>query len=221
MMRARRTIPAKRRTRSLLWCWVPFLAAEIGVASCTRERPASPPTESAVSQLPTDTLGASDRIASDASLLVISASGAATAIRAVADSFAAYEAAQVVLEVGDARTSTVQTPSGERTADVLIIARSIADSTVWDSTLTPVTAPTWRVRFASDSLATYSISLPHDAPSRALGERFLRFLLSPTGRALVVNARLQLPQAVVAIGEGIPPDIAALVDSTFVERRAP
>ncbi len=221
MMRTRRTPPVTRRARSLLWCWVPFLAAEFAVASCTRDRPASAAHESAVSQLPTDTLGASDRIASDASLLVISASGAATAVRAVADSFAAYEAVQVVLEVGDARTPMVQTPRGEQTADVLVSARPIADTTAQVDTTSSSDPAGWRVRFASDSIATYSISLPHDAPSRALAERFLRFLLSSTGRTLLANARLHVPSAIVAIGDGIPPDIAALVDTTYVARRAP
>jgi len=220
MRRTRRHASAKRRARNLLWCWVPFLAAGIAAASCSREQPAPRAAESAMSLQAVDTLGATNRIASDASLLVVSAAGAADAMRAVADSFAAFEGVQVVFEIGEARSPIIQSATGEVTADVLVTAhpRNAPPMPASPDTAAAQSAtaddPEWEVRFATDTAAAYSISLPPASASRALGERFVRFLLSPTGRALVTKARLVVPAAVIATGREVPPNIAALVDST-------
>ena len=57
----------------------------------------------------------------------------------------------------------------------------------------------------------YALSIPRAAPHRELGERFVAFLLSPDGRAVLRGARLHALEAPVVVGTGAPAAVTARV----------
>ena len=60
----------------------------------------------------------------------------------------------------------------------------------------------------------YALSIPTDAPHRALAERFVAFLLSPDGARILRAARLDVLERPMLAGSGAPP----VVDSLARER---
>lgn len=62
----------------------------------------------------------------------------------------------------------------------------------------------------------YAVSIPLDAPNPSVAARFARFLLSSEGQRALLDAHLNVPTRVLAIGTDVPAPVASVVDSVVL-----
>ena len=151
----------------------------------------------------------SPRLATDATLAILSDGFVAPVMRVLSDSFSTREAVQVRRESTD---ESALADELKRTPDILILADTAL------SHLPSAAQATWYVRFVADSLTgrpiVHGLSIPRNAPNPQHAERFIRFVLSSDGGRILRAAHFDPLRRPILVGKGAPPAIVALITAT-------
>ena len=221
------TLPVgRRRVRP---AWRVSLLVLSAAWACSSPRPRAI-RDSAAGELADTVEPPSNRLATDATLSILSVGSVAQAMRILSDTFATREAVQVRRDTSTAvEAATSYEP--KRTPDLVAVEEA------GFSRLPRAAQITWYVRFATDSLSAavqppiadttagtaprvngrpivYGLSIPSTAPNARYAERFVRFVLSPEGARILRAAHLDplIPPSIG--GTKAPPSIVALIGAT-------
>ena len=192
-----------RRRSTLLWLGGLSLAAVAVACARTSDKPRSDSSNS-LGAIEPDT--PTSALATDGSLTVDIAASLQPSIRPLADSFAVREAIAVAFSTGTART-----------ADLLIVSaeelRALpSDSLAWTLAFAVRASDSVVVRSPTDSTGILLFAVPSGATNTAYVERFVRYVLDDARGMLHTLGLLPLVRREVR-GNGVPPSIAAIVDT--------
>jgi hypothetical protein len=151
----------------------------------------------------------SPRLATDATLAILSDGSVAPVMRVLSDSFSTREAVQVRRESTEGSALSDEL---KRIPDILVLADTAL------SHLPSAAQATWYVRFVADSLTgrpiVHGVSIPRNAANPQQAERFIRFVLSSDGGRILRAAHLDPLRRPILVGNGAPPAIVALITAT-------
>ena len=185
--------------------WLGFSIILLVAAACESSR-ARVTRDSARGETADTAKPPSPRLATDATLAILSDESVAPVMRVLSDSFSTREAVQVRRESTDGSALSDEL---KRTPDILVLADTAL------SRLPSEAQATWYVRFVSDSLTgrpiVHGVSIPRNAPNPQQAERFIRFVLSSDGGRILRAAHLDPLRRPILVGTGAPPAIVALI----------